>query len=75
MSRIDILRKMAETNEFARELLAARQRTKEKVKIEEQAATEPVNLISDEDIVRNPKSSFDDFIAAANRLEGINNGV
>jgi len=78
MSYADILKKLAETNVFAAELLAARQRTKEKVKIEKQAALEvvqePEKLITDEDIICNPESSFADFCDAANRLDGFEKG-
>jgi len=78
MSRIDILTKLAETSEFARELLAARQRTKEKVKIVKQAAleviSEPEKVKSDLDRLLDNNTPFAEFVEIANKLDGIKKG-
>jgi len=74
MSYADTLKKLAETNVFAVELLAARQRTKEKVKIENQAVLEvkpwPEKVKTDLDILYDPTTDFDTFLKIANKLDG-----
>jgi 5'-deoxynucleotidase YfbR-like HD superfamily hydrolase len=78
MSRIDVLKQLAETNTFAAELLAARQRAKEKVKIEKQAALEaiqePEKVKSDLDRLLDNNTPFVEFVELANKLDGITKG-
>ncbi len=59
-------------SEFARELLRRRvERLKPVKKVEIEKPKEKPEIRSDEEIVRDPSSSWDDFHKAANRLEGI----
>jgi hypothetical protein len=72
MSYADILKKLAETNAYAAELLAAREQTK--VKIEHpvvlEVVPEPEKARSEFDILYDPETDFDTFIKLANKLDG-----
>ncbi|MFA5382093.1 MAG: hypothetical protein WC356_02925 [Candidatus Micrarchaeia archaeon] len=79
MSRLnDVLVRLSETNAYAAELLAARQRAKEKVKIEKQAALEvvlePEKVKSDLDRLLDNNTPFAEFVELANKLDGITKG-
>jgi hypothetical protein len=72
MSYADILKKLAETNAYAAELLAAKERTKVKIEKPEvlEVVPEPEKSRSELDILYDPETDFDTFIKLANKLDG-----
>jgi len=73
MSHQDVIKRMADAgSEFAKELLRRKvERFKPVKKVNIELIKKQAEVRSDEEIMKDPNTSFDDWIAAANRIEGI----